>query len=411
MVGARLIEALMAKMPIYMDHHATTPVDERVLEAMLPYFKERFGNAASRVHAQGRVAREGVERARAQVAELIGAKPEELVFTSGATESDNLAIRGTALARAADGKHIITVRTEHKAVLDTCKPLEEEGWRITWLDVDEKGLVSPEAVAAAITDQTVLVSVMLANNEVGVVQDITAIGAIARDRGVVFHCDAAQGLGYLPFSVEAMNVDLVSLSGHKMYGPKGIGALYIRQAVQRRGVPEAQLRGGGHERGFRSGTLNVPGIVGFGAAASIMKSEGSQEAERLASLRDDLLDRLVADLQEVRLNGARSPRHPGNLNLSFGYVDGAQLLIELCEVVAVSSGAACSSVEAGPSYVLQAMGVPKDWSRASIRFGLGRHNTGREVAEVAAAVSGIVTRLRERSPLWAAKQSGKSIDW
>ncbi|KPK66639.1 MAG: cysteine desulfurase IscS [Gemmatimonas sp. SG8_38_2] len=401
----------MPQTPIYMDHHATTPVDERVLEVMLPYFAERFGNAASRVHAHGRVAREAVEHARAQVADVIGATPGELIFTSGATESDNLAIRGTALAREADGKHIVTVRTEHKAVVDTCKALEREGWRITWLDVDERGLVSSDAVAQALTDETVLVSVMLANNEVGVVQDIEAIGALTRDRGIVFHCDAAQGLGYVPFSVAESNADLVSLSGHKMYGPKGIGGLYVRQALQQRGIPAAQIRGGGHEQGLRSGTLNVPGIVGFGAASSIMKSEGAKEAERLASLRDDLLDRLLGTLQEVHLNGALDRRHPGNLNVSFGYVDGAQLLLELCEVVSVSSGSACSSAEAGPSYVLEAMGVPKDWSAASIRFGLGRHTTAAEVEQVANAATGIVNRLRERSPLWAAKQSGKSIDW
>ncbi|HSN83015.1 MAG TPA: cysteine desulfurase family protein [Polyangiales bacterium] len=401
----------MPRTPIYMDHHATTPVDERVLEAMLPYFAERFGNASSRVHAHGRAAREAVEKARAEVAELIGAKPEELIFTSGATESDNLAIRGTASARAADGKHIVTVRTEHKAVVDTCKALEQEGWRITWLDVDERGVVSPDAVAQALTDETVLVSVMLANNEVGVVQDVEAIGALTRDRGIVFHCDAAQGLGYLPFSVTESNADLVSVSGHKMYGPKGIGALYVRQALQGRGIPAAQMQGGGHEHGFRSGTLNVPGIVGLGAASHIMKTEGKEEAARLAALRNDLRDRLLGALPEVRLNGAEAPRHPGNLNLSFGYVDGAQLLIEMCEVASVSSGSACSSAEAGPSYVLEAMGVPKDWSAASIRFGLGRHTTAAEVELVAEAVTGIVNRLRDRSPLWAAKQSGKPIDW
>lgn len=401
----------MARMPIYMDHHATTPVDERVLDAMRPYFSEQFGNASSRVHRYGKVARDAVERARTEVAELIGARSEEIIFTSGATESDNLAIRGTALARESHGKHIITVRTEHKAVLDTCGALQREGWQVTWLDVDQDGLVSPETLAAAITDQTVLASVMLSNNEVGVVQDVAALGAIARERGVVFHCDAAQGLGYLPFSVDAMNVDMVSLSGHKMYGPKGIGGLYIRKSAQQRGLPTPLMHGGGHEGGFRSGTLNVPGIVGFGAAARIMTEEGREEAERLASLRDGLADQLLGELPEVRLNGVRSPRHPGNLNLSFGYVDGAQLLIELCEVVAVSSGSACSSVESGPSYVLQAMGVPKDWSAASIRFGLGRHNTAGEVDEVADAVCRTVDGLRERSALWAAKQSGKAIEW
>jgi cysteine desulfurase len=401
----------MARTLIYMDHHATTPVDERVLDAMLPYFSERFGNASSRVHAYGKVARDAVERARTEVAELIGAGPEEVVFTSGATESDNLAIRGTALARESDGKHIVTARTEHKAVLDTCEALQKEGWQITWLDVNEEGFVSPEAVAAAITDQTALVSIMLSNNEVGVVQDVATIGAIARERGVVFHCDAAQGLGYLPFTVSAMNVDLVSLSGHKMYGPKGIGGLYIRKSMQQRGLPTPLLRGGGHEGGFRSGTLNVPGIVGFGAAARIMSEGGREEAGRLAWLRDALADRLLGELPEVRLNGARSPRHPGNLNLSFGYVDGAQLLIELCEVVAVSSGSACSSVESGPSYVLRAMGLPKDWSAASIRFGLGRHTTAEQVDEVANTVCHTVNHLRERSALWAAKQSGRSIDW
>jgi len=253
----------MAETPIYMDHHATTPVDARVLESMLPYFSDRFGNAASRVHAHGKAARDAVEEARSQVAELIGAAPDEIVFTSGATESDNLAVAGTARARASDGKHVVTVRTEHRAVLDTCAALEREGWRVTLLDVDGRGLVAPEAVAAALTDETVLLSVMLANNEVGVVQDIAAIGALARDRGIVFHCDAAQGLGYLPVSVDTMNVDLLSVSAHKMYGPKGVGALYVSRSLQSRGVPMPQMHGGGHERGLRSGTLNVPGIVGL----------------------------------------------------------------------------------------------------------------------------------------------------
>lgn len=398
-------------MPIYMDHHATTPIDERVLEAMLPYFGDRFGNAASRTHAHGKMARDAVEHGRAQVAGLIGAKPDEVIFTSGATESDNLAIRGVAQARLGDGKHIVTARTEHRAVLDTCAALEREGWRITWLDVDRQGIVSLDAVANALTDDTVLVSLMLTNNEVGVVQDVAAIGALTAERGITFHCDAAQGLGYLPFSVEDMNIDLASISAHKMYGPKGVGALYVRESLQARGAPVALMHGGGHERGLRSGTLNVPGIVGFGEAAEIMKSEGREEAARVGSLRDELKERLLDAMEEVRLNGAARPRHPGNLNLSFGYLDGARLLLDLCEVVSVSSGSACSSAEAGPSYVLEAMGVPKDWSAASVRFGLGRHTTAAEVQAVANAVVETVGRLRERSPLWARRASGKPVDW
>ncbi len=401
----------MAETPIYMDHHATTPVDARVLESMLPYFSDRFGNAASRVHAHGKAARDAVEEARSQVAELIGAAPDEIVFTSGATESDNLAVAGTARARASDGKHVVTVRTEHRAVLDTCAALEREGWRVTLLDVDARGLVDPEAVAAALTDETVLLSVMLANNEVGVVQDIAAIGALARDRGIVFHCDAAQGLGYLPVSVDTMNVDLLSVSAHKMYGPKGVGALYVSRSLQSRGVPMPQMHGGGHERGLRSGTLNVPGIVGLGAAAAIMDEEGAAEAGRLAALRDALQSEILERVDEVRVNGAGAPRHPGNLNVCFGYVDGAALLLALSETVSVSSGAACSSAEVGPSYVLEAMGVPKEWGAASIRFGLGRGTTEAEVTEVAQAVVSTVSSLRERSPLWSAKQRGTPVDW
>ncbi|MDH3727963.1 MAG: aminotransferase class V-fold PLP-dependent enzyme [Myxococcales bacterium] len=401
----------MASPPIYLDHHATTPVDDRVLAAMMPYFQERFGNAASTAHVYGTVARDAVEEGRVRVAALLDCKPEELTFTSGATESDNLAIVGAARAREARGNHIVTVRTEHKAVLDTCEALTKQGWQVTFLDVDESGIVPIEAVASAITKDTILVSVMLANNEVGVLQDIASIGALARERDVLFHCDAAQGLGYLPFSVRDLNVDLVSVSAHKMYGPKGVGALYVRQAVRARGIPEPQIAGGGHEHGLRSGTLNVPGIVGFGVAAQIMKEEGPTEATRIARLRDALRDRLLDTLDEVRLNGAADRRHPGNLNLSFGYLDGARLLLELCEHVAVSSGAACSSAEPGPSYVLEAMGVPKEWAAASVRFGIGRSNTQEEIATVGDVVIDTVHRLRERSPLWKRKSQGKPVQW
>ena len=401
----------MASPPVYLDHHATTPIDDRVLAAMMPYFHERFGNAASMAHAYGKAARDAVEEGRARVGALLDCKPEELIFTSGATESDNLAIVGAVRAREARGNHIVTVRTEHKAVLDTCDALAQQGWQVTFLDVEETGMVPVEAVASAITKDTVLVSVMLANNEVGVLQDIAAIGALAREHDVLFHCDAAQGLGYLPFSVRDLEVDLASVSAHKMYGPKGVGALYVSKGVQARGIPVPQMVGGGHERGFRSGTLNVPGIVGFGAAAQIMKEEGQAEARRIASLRDALRDRLLGELEEVRLNGAADRRHPGNLNLSFGYLDGPRLLLELCEHVAVSSGAACSSAEPGPSYVLEAMGVPKEWAAASVRFGLGRSTTEEEIVAVGDVVIETVDRLRASSPLWKRKSAGKPVEW
>ena len=394
-----------------MDHHATTPVDRRVMEAMRPYFEQQYGNAASRTHRFGKVARDAVERARLQVAGLIESRPDEVIFTSGATESDNLALKGVAAALSDRGNHIVTVRTEHKAILDSCAALEQAGFRVTYLDVDERGFVDLDALARAITDQTILVSAMLCNNEIGVVQDIEGIGALARDRGVVFHCDAAQGLGYLPFSVRTTQADLVSLSAHKLYGPKGVGALFVSRSLQRRGVPTPLIDGGGHEGGFRSGTLNVPGIVGFGSAAAFMMEQGPAEAARIAALRDLLMQRLLDELEEVRLNGSPTPRHPGNLNLSFGFVDGAKLLLELSDTVAVSSGAACSSATDGPSYVLEAMGVPKAWAAASVRFGLGRHNTESEVNTVADRVVSVVRELRDRSAEWELHREGTQIDW
>ncbi|MEM7434137.1 MAG: cysteine desulfurase family protein [Myxococcota bacterium] len=401
----------MGSKPIYMDHHATTPVDPRVVEAMLPYLGDHFGNAASTAHAFGRAARDATELGRAQVAALLDCRPDELVFTSGATESDNLAIAGVARALESAGKHLVTVRTEHKAVVDCCAALERDGWRVSYLDVDAEGRVAPDAVREALTDETVLVSVMLANNEVGVVQDVAAIGAVARERGVLFHCDAAQGLGYLPLSTQDMPVDLVSLSAHKMYGPKGIGALYVRRTAQARGVPAPLVHGGGHEFGLRSGTLNVPGIVGFGVAAEILTLEGPQEADRIAKLRDSLERRISNEVDETRLNGDRAPRHPGNLNMSFRYVDGAALLRAIGEHVAVSSGAACSSATPGPSYVLEAMGVPDDEAAASIRFGLGRSTTEADIARAGDVVVETVAALRAKSPAWRRHTAGKPVDW
>lgn len=388
-------------LPIYMDNHATTPCDPRVVEAMLPYFSEKFGNAASRTHRFGWEAKEAVEEARQQVADLIGASAKEIIFTSGATESNNLAIKGVAEAYRERGNHIITVVTEHRAVLDVCRRLELSGFRITYLRVSADGLISADDVKRAITDETILVSVMLANNEIGVIQPITEIGRICRERGVIFHTDAAQGAGKIPFNVVEACVDLASISSHKLYGPKGIGALYIRRASPRiRLVPI--IDGGGHERGLRSGTLNVPAIVGFGRACQIAKAEMQVEAERLLGLREKLRRGIMDQLPEVYLNGHPERRLPGNLNLAFGYVEGESLLAALTDI-AVSSGAACSSASVEPSHVLKAIGLSDDLAHSSIRFGLGRFNTEEQVEYVIGRLVEVVNRLRETSPLWEAR--------
>jgi len=397
-----------------MDYHATTPVDPRVLETMIPYFTQDFGNAASRNHAFGWKAEEATEYAREQIAQLIGAKSDkEIVFTSGATESDNLAIKGVAEFYKDKGNHIITARTEHKAVLDTCKMLEKRGYNVTYLDVAEDGLVRPEQVAEAITDKTILVSIMLANNEVGSVQPIAEIGKITRAKGVLLHTDAVQGAGKVEFDVEAMNVDLASLSAHKMYGPKGVGALYVRRNKPRVRIV-AQTDGGGHERGMRSGTLNVPGIVGFGKAAEIARNEWRDEAKKLFALRQRLRNKLFGAMDMVHLNGADDPyRLPGNLNVSFSFVEGEAMMMAIRDV-AVSSGSACTSASLEPSYVLKAMGVEEELAHSSIRFGIGRFNTEEEIDYVADLVTRSVIRLREMSPLYEMYKDGidiKSIQW
>ncbi|MCS6800047.1 MAG: IscS subfamily cysteine desulfurase [Myxococcota bacterium] len=402
------------RFPIYLDNHATTPCDPRVVEAMLPYFTREFGNAASRNHVFGWRAEEAVERARAQVAALVGARSDkEIVFTSGATESDNLAIKGVARFHRDRGDHIVTVKTEHKAVLDTCKRLEREGFGVTYLDVDRTGRVDPDDVRRAIEPRTILVSVMLANNEVGTVQPIAEIGAICRERGVFFHCDAVQGVGRVPFDVEAMHVDLASLSAHKIYGPKGVGALYVRRSKPRVRLV-AEMDGGGHERGMRSGTLNVPGIVGFGEAARIMKEEGVAESERIRGLRERLRKHLFDHLDEIHLNGADDPwRLPGNLNVSFAFVEGEALMMAIKEV-AVSSGSACTSASLEPSYVLRACGVSEELAHTSIRFGIGRFNTEEEIDWVGPHVVAQVRRLRDMSPLYEMHREGidlGSIAW
>ena len=406
-------EKMAIKIPIYMDYHATTPVDPRVLDAMIPYFTEKFGNAASRSHQFGWTAEEAVSLSREKVASLIGAQnPKEIIFTSGATESDNLAIKGVAQFYKEKGDHIITTVIEHKAVLDTCKRLEKEGFRVTYLPVDKQGLVDPDDVAKAITDKTILVSVMLANNEVGTVQPIAEIGQITRKHGVLLHSDAVQGVGKVPFDVDKMHVDLASITAHKMYGPKGVGALYVRRSKPRVRVV-AQMDGGGHEYGMRSGTLNVPGIVGFGRAAEIMKDEGAAEAKRTLALRERLRGRLEAALDALQLNGSLEKRLPGNLNISFSFVEGEALMMAIKEV-AVSSGSACTSASLEPSYVLHAMGVGDDLAHSSIRFGLGRFNTEEEVDWVADLVIRKVQKLREMSPLYEMHKEGidlASVQW
>ena len=404
---------MAVKTPLYMDYHATTPVDPRVLDAMLPYFNEKFGNAASRSHIYGWTAEEAVSTSREKIAALIGASnPKEIVFTSGATEADNMALKGVAEFYKDKGNHIITTVIEHKAILDTCKRLEKEGFEVTYLPVDTKGMVSAESVARAITDKTILVSVMLANNEVGTVQPIAEIGKITRARGVLFHSDAVQGIGKVPFNVEAMNVDLASITAHKMYGPKGIGALYVRRSKPRVRIT-AQMDGGGHEFGMRSGTLNVPGIVGFGRAAELLMAEGVEEAQRLIGLRDHLYKRLTTELESVNLNGSWEHRLPGNLNVSFSFVEGEAMLMAIKDVC-VSSGSACTSASLEPSYVLHAMGIGDDLAHSSIRFGLGRFNTLEEVDFVADLVISKVNGLREMSPLYEMHKEGidlSTVQW
>jgi cysteine desulfurase len=400
-----------------MDNHATTPLDPRVLDAMMPYFTEKFGNAASRNHTFGFEAESAVEEARKQVAALIGADYREIVFTSGATESDNLAVKGVANMYREHGNHIITCVTEHKAILDSCKHLEKEGFKVTFLPVDNKGFVNLDELRAAITDQTILVSIMTANNEVGVVQDIKAIGELVREcRGKrpipLFHTDAVQAAGKIPFNVNDMNVDLASLSAHKMYGPKGVGALYVRRRNPRVLVTPI-IDGGGHERGMRSGTLNVPGIVGFGKSAQIAREELDKEIAEMFRLRERLRATLERELDEIYINGDLEKRLPGNLNMSFAYVEGESLLMGIHDV-AVSSGSACTSASLEPSYVLKALGVGEDLAHTSIRFGIGRFNTEEEVDYVAKRVIEVVQRLRDLSPLYEMAKEGidlKSVNW
>ena len=397
----------MLKFPIYFDNQATTPVDPRVLEAMLPYFTEHFGNAASRNHKYGWEAEEAVEVGRKQVADLIGANPKEIVFTSGATESDNLAIKGAASMYREKGDHIITAVTEHKAVIDTCKRLEKDGFRVTYLPVKKDGLIDLDRLRAAITDKTILITIMAANNEIGVLQPIAEIGAIAKEKGVLFHTDAVQAAGKVPFDVNAANVHVASLSAHKIYGPKGVGALYVRRRNPRVLLTPI-IDGGGHERGMRSGTLNVPGIVGFGKAAELCRLEMDAESARVGALRDRLNEKLHAGLDQLYINGSMEHRLPGNLNISFAYVEGESLLMGINDV-AVSSGSACTSASLEPSYVLKALGTGDELAHSSIRFGLGRFNTEEEVDYVVAKLVGVVSKLREMSPLYEMVKEGVDL--
>ena len=395
------------KLPIYMDYHATTPVDPRVLEAMMPYFTGKFGNAASRNHPFGWEAEEAVEAARKQVADLIGANAKELIFTSGATESNNLAIKGAAEMYREKGNHIITCVTEHKAVVDTCKKLEKQGLRVTYLPVQKDGRINLDELRASITDKTILITIMTANNEIGVIQPIAEIGAIAKEKGVLFHTDAVQAVGKVPFDVTALKADLVSISAHKIYGPKGVGALYVRRRNPRVLLAE-QISGGGHERGMRSGTLNVTGIVGLGKAAELCRLEMQKDTERLGKLRDRLNEGLHKNLDEIYINGSMEHRLPHNLNISFAYVEGESLLMGINEV-AVSSGSACTSASLEPSYVLKALGAGDDLAHSSIRFGLGRWTTEEEVDYVIDKLTKVVRRLREMSPLYEMVKEGVDL--
>jgi len=404
------------KLPIYMDNHATTPLDPRVLEAMMPYLTGIFGNAASRNHSFGWEAEQGVEKAREQIARLIGSTAKEIIFTSGATEATNLAIKGAAEMYRERGNHIITQVTEHKATLDTCKRLEKSGYRVTYLPVLADGLIDMEDLERAIVtegpDKTILVSIMYANNEIGVIQPVQAIGKLCHEKGVLFHCDAVQAVGKIPVNVLTDNIDLMSISGHKVYGPKGVGALYVRRRNPRVQISE-QINGGGHERGMRSGTLNVPGIVGLGAACEIAQNEMADEAVREFELREYLRKKLESALDYTQVNGNMEHHLPGNLNMSFIYVEGESLLMGINDI-AVSSGSACTSATLEPSYVLKALGLGDDVAHSSIRFGLGRFNTKAEVDYVADKIISVVRHLRELSPLYEMVKEGidlSKIEW
>lgn len=404
--------SLKFNLPIYLDHQATTPVDPRVLEAMLPYFTNTFGNAASRSHEFGWKAEEAVEKAREQIAALLGASPKEIIFTSGATESNNLALIGVAEMYHEKGNHIITTPIEHKAVLDSCKFLETKGFNITYLPVDQFGRVSAEQVERSITQKTILISIMHGNNEIGTLQPIKEIGKVAKKHGVIFHTDAVQTAGKVPIHVEEFGVDLLSLSAHKIYGPKGVGALFVRRKNPRVRLSPI-IHGGGHERGMRSGTLNVPAIVGFGKAIELANQLMNEEMRRMTALRDKMFKAITKELPDVYLNGHPTERLPNNLNLSFAYVEGESLIMAIKEL-AVSSGSACTSASLEPSYVLKAIGVGEDLAHTSIRFGLGRFNTEEEIDFAIERVVAAVKRLRELSPLWEMAQEGidvKSVQW
>ncbi len=400
------------RVPVYMDYHATTPVDPEVLQIMLPYFTDEFGNAASRNHPYGWAAEAAVEKGREQVAALIGASSKEIVFTSGATESDNMAILGVAEMYEEKGKHIITTKIEHKAILDPCKYLEKKGWQVTYLDVDKTGRVDLEQLKGAIRPDTILVSIIFANNEIGTIQDIEAIGKLCKEKKILFHTDAVQAIGKVKVDVEQMGIDLLSVSAHKMYGPKGIGALYVRRRNPRVRVAPV-LHGGGHERGMRSGTLNVPGIVGLGAAAEKCSRVWEEESGRIKKLRDRMWDSFRKELDEIHLNGHPVHRLPNNLNISFAFVEGESMMMAI-KNVAVSSGSACTSASLEPSYVLRALGVGEELAHSSIRFGLGRFTTEKEVEYVTHEVVGAVKRLRDLSPLYEMHKEGidlKTVQW
>ncbi|UCG32897.1 MAG: IscS subfamily cysteine desulfurase [Phycisphaerales bacterium] len=400
------------KMPVYMDYAATTPVDPRVLEAMMPYFTEHFGNAASRSHSFGWAAEEAIKNARQQVASLIGAKDSEIIWTSGATESNNIAVKGSAAIYKEKGNHIITQATEHKAVIDPCKYLERQGFRVTFLPVDKYGVIDLDQLRGTVTDDTILVSIMYANNEIGTVQPIAEIGRLCKERGILFHTDATQAFGKLPIDVEAMGIDLMSCSGHKIYGPKGVGALYVRRKNPRVRC-EPVLHGGGHERGMRSGTLNVPGIVGMGRAAEIAKAEMEQDAKRSAAHRQRLWGRISGELEQITLNGHPEQHLPNLLNVSFSYVEGESLMMGFNDI-AVSSGSACTSASLEPSYVLKALGVGEDLAHSSLRFSFGRFTTDEEIEYTADRVIESVKRLREMSPLYEMAKEGvdlSKVEW